>query len=239
MQHTDVSSLTHINFVLLLSLLKVDAYETEVGILEKTLQKLEAHKWGDDTDDHSGLLDALGMARGQQYISAEERKEIIQDILRQQKEQVDILQEAQTEQEILSMLAWEGSAEGGENKHDNSEEDMQMLSELQEILQLTDDQKAQLRESSKGLDQEVEALETVALSLEAIQKNEWLINEGVQDIAEQFTSILHKNQQSKLLLWTDANAEAIDQLDLVEVQQLQNAPVFTFGVEASTPNEDA
>ncbi len=217
---------------------QVDAYETEVGILEKTLKQLEAHEWGKDTDDHKALLDALGMERGQQAISPEERNTIIQDILKQQKQQVYMLQQAQREQEVLAMLASEGLVEGGEGKFDNSEEDLQMISELQEILQLSDDQKAKLRESSKGLDREVEALETVSASLEAIQQNNWLLNEGVQEITDQFTSILHKNQQSKLLLWTDANAEAVDQLDLVQVQPLQSAPIFSFGVESTTPGDD-
>ena len=217
---------------------KVDAYETEVGILEKTLKQLEAHEWGKDTDDHKALLDALGMERGQQAISPEERNTIIQDILKQQKQQVNMLQQAQREQEVLAMLASEVSMEEGEKKYDNNEEDMQMIRELQEILQLSDDQKAKLQESSKGLDREVEALETVAASLEAIQQNDWLLNEGVQEITDQFTSILHKNQQSKLLLWTDANAEAVDQLDLVQVQPLQSAPIFSFGVESTTPADD-
>lgn len=215
----------------------MDAYETEVGILEKTLKQLEAHEWGKDTEDHKALLDALGMERGQQAISPEERNTIIQDILKQQKQQVNMLQQAQREQEVLAMLASEAST-GGENKYDSSDEDMKMIAELQEILQLSDDQKAKIRESSKGLDREVEALETVSASLEAIQENDWLLNEGVQKITDQFTSILHKNQQSKLLLWTDANAEAVDQLDLVQVQPLQSAPIFSFGVESTTPADD-
>lgn len=202
--------------------------------MEKTLKQLEAHEWGKDTDDHKALLDALGMERGQQAISPEERNTIIQDIMKQQKQQVNMLQQAQCEQEVLAMLASGASSERGEN----SEADISMLSELQEILQLSEDQKVKLQESSKGLDREVEALETVSASLEAMQKNDWLLNEGVQKITDQFTSILHKNQQSKLLLWTDANAEAVDQLDLVQVQPLQSAPMFSFGVESTTPADD-
>lgn len=202
--------------------------------MEKTLKQLEAHEWGKDTDDHKALLDALGMERGQQAISPEERNTIIQDILKQQKQQVNMLQQAQCEQEVLAMLASGASTERGES----IEEDISMLSELQEILQLSEDQKVKLQESSKGLDREVEALETVSASLEAMQKNDWLLNEGVQKITDQFTSILHKNQQSKLLLWTDANAEAVDQLDLVHVQPLQSAPMFSFGVESTTPADD-
>jgi hypothetical protein len=69
-------------------------------------------------------------------------------------------------------------------------------------------------------------------------ENEWLLNEGVQGITDQFTSILHKNQLSKLLLWTDANVEAIDQLDHVQVQPLQGAPIFMFGVETTPGGDD-
>jgi len=208
----------------------VDAYETEVGILEKALKQLESHEWGKDTTDHKSLLDALGMERGQQTITPEERTAIINDILRQQMQQVNMLQQAQHEQEVLAMLA---SSSTGEN----SEED-EMIRELQDLLQLSDYQKQKLQESSKGLDKEVEALETVAASLEAMQRNDWLLNEGVQKITDQFTSILHKNQQSKLLLWTDTNAEAVDQLDHVQVQPLQSAPIFSFGVESNTPGDD-
>ena len=209
-----------------------------MGILEKTLKQLEAHEWGKDTDDHKALLDALGMERGQQAISPEERTTIIQDILKQQMQQVDMLQQAQREQEVLAMLASAPKGEDETKYGSNDDEDNEMFRELQEILQLSDDQKGKLRESSKGLDKEVEALETVSASLEAMQKNDWLLNEGVQKITDQFTSILHKNQQSKLLLWTDANADAVDQLDHVQVQPLQSAPIFSFGVESTTPGDD-
>jgi hypothetical protein len=44
---------------------QVDAYEQEVGILEKTLEQLKAHQWG--TSDNAGALaEALSMDRGQQ-----------------------------------------------------------------------------------------------------------------------------------------------------------------------------
>jgi hypothetical protein len=205
---------------------QVDAYETEVGILEKTLRQLRAHEWGKD-DDHNTLLEALGMERGQQAIGPEQRTEIIRDILKQQMEQVELLRQAQVEQECLALVA---------NMEENGDDEL--CCELQELLQLTDIQKAELRESSKGLDQEVQALETVAASLRAMQENDWLLNEGAQKITDQFTSILHKNQQSKFLLWTDANAEAIDQLDYVQVQPLQSAPIFSFGVESAPIDDD-
>lgn len=196
-----------------------------MGILEKTLKQLQAHEWGKD-DDHKALLEALGMERGQQAIAPEQRTEIIQGILQQQMQQIQLLRQAQMEQEFLALVASEGS------------EDDEMARELQEILQLSDDQKSQLCQSSQGLDKEVEALETVAASLQAMHDNEWLVNDGVHKMTDQFTSILHKNQQSKFLLWTDANAEAIDQLDHVQVQPLQSAPIFTFGVETGPTDDD-
>ena len=202
---------------------QVDAYETEVGILEKTLKQLKAHEWGQD-DNHKALLDALGMERGQQAISPEQRTEIIQDILKQQMQQVQLLRQSQLEQECLAMMADDPNDE--------------LSKELQGILQLTDAQLSELQAASKGLDKEVEALDTVCASLQAMQENEWLLNEGVQNITDQFTSILHKNQLSKFLLWTDANVEAIDQLDHVQVQPLQTAPIFTFGVETAPVDDD-
>jgi len=202
----------------------VDAYETEVGILEKTLKQLKAHEWGRD-DNHIALLDALGMERGQQAIPADQRAAVIRDILNHQMQQVELLRQAQLEQECLAMLASEENA------------DDEMVRELQDLLQLSDAQKQDLRTCSQGLDKEVEALETIAASLEAMKENDWLVNEGVQAITDQFTSILHKNQLSKFLLWTDVNVESIDQLDHVQVQPLQGAPIFNFGVE-TTPMDD-
>lgn len=191
--------------------------------MEKTLKQLQAHEWG-QFDDHKALLNALGMERGQQAIRPEQRGELIQDILAQQLKQVELLRQTQLEQECLALLA---------------EDDQDELSkELQEVLQLSDTQKQHLRASSQGLDKEIEALDTVASSLQAMLDNEWLLNEGVQNIVDQFTSILHKNQLSKFLLWTDTNVEAIDQLDHVQVQPLQGAPIFTFGVETSPVDED-
>lgn len=202
---------------------QVDAYETEVGILERTLKQLEAHEWGVD-DNHKALLDAIGMERGQQAITPEQRKELIQDILKQQMQQVELLRQTQLEQECLAMLA--------------EDQDDELSRELQDVLNLSEEQKAELRVSSKGLDGEVEALETISASLQAMQENEWLLNDGVQGITDQFTSILHPNQLSKFLQWTDANVESIDQLDHVQVQPLQTAPVFSFGVEATPADDD-
>jgi len=201
----------------------VDAYETEVGVLEKTLKQLRAHEWGAD-DDHKALLDALGMERGQQTVDPAQRAEVIRGILEQQLEQVDLLRQTQMEQQCLAMMI--------QNPDDEASK------ELQQILNLTDTQKQEILNASRGLDKEVEALETIAASLRALQDNDWLVNEGVQEITDQFTTILHKNQMSKFLLWTDSNVEAIDQLDFVQVQPLQPAPIFTFGAEANPMDDE-
>ena len=231
----------------------MDAYETEVGILEKTLQQLKAHEWGvpmtgpgsaaansNMEKSHQSLLEALCMDRGQQVISSEQRAQQCQDILEQQLEQMELMRQVQFEQQLLAQLAVSPGGGGGENK-DEDPELVEMAQELSSILALTDEQKAQLHENSRGLDDEMMALDTVFSSLVMMKENEWLLNQGVQDITDQLTSILHKNQMSKFLLWADANAEAIDQLDHVHAAP-KNAPhpqgpIFTFGVE-TTPMDD-
>lgn len=228
----------------------VDAYETEVGILEKTLQQLKAHEWGVPTTgpgaaaaattsekSHQSLLEALCMDRGQQVISSEQRAQQCQDILEQQLQQMELLRQVQFEQQLLAATA----AGGGEKKDDEDPEMAQMALELNDVLGLSDDQKAQLQGASTGLDEEMTALDTVFSSLVVMKENEWLLNTGVQDITDQLTSILHKNQMSKFLLWADANVEAIDQLDHVHAAPKTaphpQGPIFTFGVE-TTPMDD-
>jgi len=83
---------------------QVDSYETEVGVLESSLAKLRAHRWGIGTD-MDALLDALSMDRGQQSIDAEKRKEFITKILAQQREQVHNVMECQMENYLLKYLS--------------------------------------------------------------------------------------------------------------------------------------
>lgn len=226
---------------------QVDAYETEVGILEKTLQHLKAHEWGVPTTgpaaaaggnnsekSHQSLLEALCMDRGQQVISSEQRAQQCQDILEQQLQQMELLRQVQFEQQLLA------AASRGEHK-DEDPDLAEMAEELNQVLGLSGDQKTKLQEGSKGLDEEMTALDTVFSSLVMMKENEWLLNQGVQDITDQLTSILHKNQMSKFLLWADANVEAIDNLDHVhaapKADDHPQGPLFVFGVE-TTPMED-
>lgn len=228
---------------------QVDAYETEVGILEKTLQQLKAHEWGVPTTgpataatiaaekSHQSLLEALCMDRGQQVISSEQRAQQCQDILEQQLQQMDMLRQVQFEQQLLAFTA----ANNGEQKEGEDPELAEMAQELSAVLNLTDEQKAQLQQSSAGMEEEMTALDTVFSSLVMMKENEWLLNQGVQDITDQLTSVLHKNQMSKFLLWADANVEAIDQLDHVHAAPKAaphpQGPIFMFGVE-TTPMDD-
>jgi len=214
--------------------------------LEKTLQQLKAHEWGIPTTgpaatvaansekSHQSLLEALCMDRGQQVISSEQRAQQCQDILEQQLQQMELLRQVQFEQQLLA------AASTGELKDDDPEL-AEMTAELNQLLGLSDDQKDKLRNGSKGLDDEMSALDTVFSSLVMMKENEWLLNQGVQDITDQLTSILHKNQMSKFLLWADANVEAIDQLDHVHAAPKTTphpqGPIFTFGVE-TTPMEE-
>lgn len=176
------------------------------------------------------------MDRGQQVISSEQRAQQCQDILEQQLEQIEMLRQVQFEQHLLV-----ATAGGGETSEHDDAEMAQMAQELNEVLGLTDEQKSQLQSASSGLSEEMLALDTVYSSVNMMKENEWLVNQGVQDITDQFTSILHKNQMSKFLLWADANVEAIDQLDHVHAAPKTaphpQGPIFTFGVE-TTPGED-
>ncbi|KAL3780483.1 hypothetical protein HJC23_012568 [Cyclotella cryptica] len=221
----------------------VDSYEGEVGILEAALSKLRSHKWSSDNNNnnnnHEALIEALSMERGQQPLTAESRRELIQSIVTQQKEQVSNLMECQMENWMLSCLAdamlhSPSDADGHGNANDDTtdEEMKELTTELQDILQLTPDQLTRIQQSSQGCIREIQDLCTVEECLDAILNNRWLLDEGVDEVASQFTSILNPSQLSKFLLWTDHNADAIEKLDYVNVGMgVENGPVFEFGVD--------
>lgn len=203
---------------------QVDAYEQEVGILEKTLEQLKAHDWG--TSDNAGALaEALSMDRGQQVLDLAERQKEAASLLEQQLEWVNMLEDIMMEDYVLHQIA-AGNPD---------------VQELAATLQLSPEQLRQVEESKSGWQEEWDSLQTVKASLVAMQQNEWLWNENVGGVAEQFMSILHKNQISKFLLWADANAEAIDELDGVHASQgVPSGPIFSFGIESQPEglNED-
>lgn len=193
----------------------MDAYETEVGILEKTLAQLQQHEWGAQ-DNASALTEALSMDRGQQILTIEQRKQAVAEILEQQLQYVQMLEDLMAEQYVLQTLK------------DSSE-----FEDLKQELGLSEDQLQQLSDASSGWEEDWAALETVKASLTAMKDNEWLWNESVTAMAEQFMAILHKNQVNKFLLWTDHNAEAIDELDVVHAAtSVPNGPIFSFGVDS-------
>ena len=219
--------------------LQVESYEGEVGVLETSLAKLRAHRWGVGTDPEA-LLEALSMDRGQQTITPLQRKELIQNLLRQQQEQVRNVLECQLETYTLGWVARQSEQQGGivapPSGTNGEEKEMDLLaSELQSVLQLTPDQKKQLQTATEGMEEERRAVQVVDTSLSALLSNEWLMNTGIQECTNQFTGILNPTQLSKFLLWSDANSESIDQLDYVNAppanSQPSSAPMFVFGME--------
>jgi hypothetical protein len=158
------------------------------------------------------------MDRGQQVLSTEERLQTATDILQQQLDYVGMLEEMMQEQFVLYQL----------------QQDPVLNKELKDVVGLSDEQIQQLAQASTGWHEEWDALQTVKTSLQAMKDNNWLWNEGCTAVAEEFTSILHKNQISKLLLWADHNVEAIDELDIVNApSQIAQGPVFHFGVNSN------
>lgn len=232
----------------------MDSYEGEVGILETALSKLRSHRWGtsaSDNNNHEALIEALSMERGQQPLTPEKRRELIQSIVMQQREQVANLMECQLENWMLSMLATSSGAsiESGNdqnnnnhrNAEDSNDQDLdELTSELQSILQLTPQQQTRIQQSSHGCEREVQDLLTVDNCLESILINEWLLDEGVDEVAGQFTSILNPTQLSKFLLWSDHNADSIEKLDYVNVgvDAVESGPIFEFGIDEGLDGGD-
>lgn len=215
----------------------VDAYEVEVGHLEKTMAQLQQHEWGCTNSSHTTgvqsatvLAEALSMDRGQQKLSVAERNKAATDILQQQLQFLQQLEDLMQEQYVLQQVA-QFTLNGSGNENMNEWKD------LQDTLQLSPDQCQQIMDQSTGWDDEWQALQTVKSSLIAMRDNDWLWNEGCASITDQFMSILHSNQISKLLLWADHNAETIEELDSVHaINIVPNTPVFQFGMD-NNPNE--
>jgi hypothetical protein len=250
LKHINQSSHTHLS--------QVESYESEVGVLEQSLSKLQSHRWGVGTtnSDSSALLEALSMDRGQQKIDSEKRKELITSILAQQREQVRNLMDCQLENMTLAWIAQHGDGDeeeggGGGGLFRNQGEDPStvaegndLASELNQVLQLTPDQKQQLKHSActAGIEEERRSIEVIDQSLTALMSNSWLMNNGIEECTEQFTDILNATQMSKFLLWADHNSEAIDQLDYVNAPP-SNAPpsaspTFIFGIDETNAGDD-
>lgn len=192
----------------------MDSYEGEVGVLELSLSKLKSHEWGAGHSHHA-LLEALGMERGQQNLGMEERTSLIQEILQQQRTQLEQLREVQMEQVVLKELLQD------DNHHHTSQ-----WQDLEALLDLTLEQKASLSAALQGLEDDVAAMETLHTALSVS-----LENPNLETLTQSFMSIFHANQISKFLLWTDANAEAIDQLDYCHAGPPQSYPMFSFGMD--------
>jgi hypothetical protein len=216
----------------------VDAYEIEVGSLEKTMAQLQQHEWGCTNSSHTTgvqsatvLAEALSMDRGQQKLTSVERNQAATDILQQQLQFIQQLEDLMQEQYVLQQVAQltlNGDVDGT---------NWNEWKDLKDIMQLSPDQCQKIINQHAGWDNEWQALQTVKSSLIAMKDNNWLWNEGCASITDQFMSILHSNQISKLLLWADHNSEAIEELDSVHAMNIvSDTPIFQFGMD-NNPTE--
>lgn len=235
----------------------VDAYETEVGLLERTLAQLRAHTWGAPSQVNAAAMSAAGAAAenrnkknksdqhglplsandaAMQLIEALSMDRGQQELSEADRKQAvaDILQQQLAYVQQLEELMQEQFALyqlANESKELSPE-----FQELKHILCLSPEQCQRLREEEAGWSEEWTAIQTVRESLTAMKENEWLWNNNsVGQIAEQFLGILHQNQISKFMLWADANGEAIDELDGVHAPPRSaspaQGPIFQFGVD--------
>jgi hypothetical protein len=150
-------------------------------------------------------------------LTTEERRLASNDILDQQLHFVEMLEDCMREQYVLFHLS-----------HETGE-----LSDLKDALRLSPEQCARLADSASGWEDDWSALQTVKGSLKAMRDSGWLLSENGNSVVEGFLSILHKTQISKLLLWSDHNSDAIDDLDFVNATLDPNppsGPVFQFGI---------
>merc|ERR1712176_1232295 len=205
-----------------------------------SLKKLQCHDWGSSDENHDCLLEALSMDRGgQQSLSIEERNNLITDILKQQCDQVDNLLDAQTEIMVLHWLT-QMQQQSDEYSTDVTQEEKDMQTELEEILQLSDKQRTQLSHASEGAHNDYSSITTIQSCLNSLLENEYLVKSELEDVyIEPFMSIFHPSQISKFLLWCDHNSEAIDQLDFVTAPQEYDTdvgPKFVFGIEEAGVN---
>lgn len=217
----------------------MESYESEVVVLESSLAKLKAHKWGIGTHTDA-LIEALSMDRGQQQITSEQRKALINSILSQQRDQVDNLLACQFENVILGWIA--NFDESQRSEIEGNEDISSLASELQSVLELTPEQKEQLKLASAGVENEYHAINDVKKCIDSLISNSWMVNSRIEECTEPFMSNLNTTQVSKFMLWADYNAEAIDQLDFVNApssgSQPSSGPNFVFGVDESNFNED-
>lgn len=219
----------------------VESYEAEVGVLESSLTKLRAHRWGVGADSEA-LLEALSMDRGQQQIDKGKRTELIESILSQQREQVRNLMDCQLENMVLGWISQHGNVDDHKQDPKLKEELDELAAELNSVLNLSPEQKMELKSASVDMEEEQKAIEIIYTSLTALMSNAWLMNSGIEDCTEQFNSILNPTQMSKFLLWADHNSEAIDQLDYVNAPpanaEPNSSPTFVFGIDETSAGEE-
>jgi len=214
----------------------VESYEHEVGVLESSLDKLKAHSWG--SGNCEALIQALSMERGQQHLSESDRRKWIVGLIKQQRDQIENLMETHIE---TMMLSWIGKISQGQVSVSDGSEEAKLAAELSDVLQLTAEQQESLSSLDSG-EEELKAIQTIDVCLEAMMNNGWLMNDGVEEVTEQFASILNPSQMSKFMIWTDQNSDAIDCLEYVNAPRALDPPakhpIFVFGVDQGEDDPD-
>jgi hypothetical protein len=148
--------------------------------------------------------------------------------------------DCQLENMILGWIAQRDNADS--NNSENDKEFESLANELDAVLELTAEQKDQLKLASEGADEEFKSIQSVHESLDALISNSWLMNSGIEEYTDQFLSNLNPTQISKFMLWADYNSESIEQLGYVNApssgSQPSPNPIFTFGIDESNVNEE-
>ena len=218
----------------------VESYEAQVVALEQRLQKLHQLQWGDDcstsnsadnnNNNNTELLNALSLDRGQDELTSIERQQAAALALAQQLQAVLQLEQVMEEQFALYQVALGNSSVLADS---NSSEEL--------VLELSDEQKRYLVEQARTWQDEWDALQTTKEMLQALQEHEWLWkNNGIQEAAEPFKSLLSKQQRTKWYIWADANGDALDELYVAEPQHNNSdGPLFQFGTEDLMPEDVA
>jgi len=173
------------------------------------------------------------MDRGQQVLDTEKRKEILASLIKQQQDQVKTLMDCQEESMILGLVSRNNPQK---LSFDDTDTDLtSLVSELDDLLHLSDEQKKSLELATSGCEDEYRATQTIDTCLSTLLGTNWLMNNGIEECTKPFTSILNPGQMSKFLLWADHNSEAIDQLDFVNAPPSNappsKGPIFVFGID--------
>ncbi|GBG23925.1 Hypothetical Protein FCC1311_001442 [Hondaea fermentalgiana] len=95
--------------------------------------------------------------------------------------------------------------------------------DLQNTVHFTDDQRAQIRQLSTGMQKEQICLQAFERIITSLAANEWLMFPAIEEIHEGFRGVLHASQMEKFKAWSMRNLEAIRSLDIVPPRTTQQS----------------